>query len=60
MDNETIKTARAIDGNKGDKATDIDKRRTATKFIWMPGMRPVMVPIAIPTASAIISSKIMV
>ena len=41
MDNETIKTARAIGGKKGDKATDIAKRRTATKFIWMPGIKPV-------------------
>jgi hypothetical protein len=56
-DNETMKITNANGGKNGEMTTEIESRKNATRFIWIPGMRPVIVPINIPSINAIINSS---
>ncbi|MFA5724306.1 MAG: hypothetical protein WC979_08680 [Candidatus Pacearchaeota archaeon] len=57
MDNETIKITREIGGKNGKRIAEIVRRKNATRFMWMPGIRPVKVPIKTPRIRAIIISS---
>ena len=53
-----MKVARAISGRLVKKGNDREaKRRAAIRLMWMPGVRPVNVPIVHPSKRAIISSS---
>lgn len=54
IDIAIIKTARIIGGNGRKIAAE--RRKTATRLIWMPGRRPLIVPIAIPKINPSINS----
>jgi hypothetical protein len=58
MDKDTIKIIRAMGGKKGRSKAEIVKRKNATRFIWMPGIRPVIVPIVMPKTNAKANSSI--
>lgn len=51
-----MNTTRAIGGKNVNKKGEINRSNTETKLIWIPGIRPVIVPIAIPKSNAIIIS----
>ena len=55
---DAMKITKAIGGKIVSKNWEIERRKAATRFIWMPGKRPVIVPIATPAANAIINSII--
>jgi hypothetical protein len=52
MDNETIKITREIGGKNGKRIAEIVRRKNATRFMWMPGIRPVKTPIKVPAMKA--------
>ena len=56
---DEIKITKAKGGKINNNVAEIAKRNVATRFMWMPGVRPVKVPIEIPIIRAInISSNI--
>lgn len=57
IDKEAIKIINEIGGKNCKSAAEIVKRKSATRFIWIPGTRPVIVPIETPRIRAIISSR---
>ena len=48
----TIKTASEIGSVIERSAGEIEKRIAATRFMWMPGINPVIVPIVMPMINA--------
>lgn len=57
---ETMKIAREIGEVIFSSVGEIERRKTATRFTWMPGNRPVNVPARIPRRRAIANSIIIV
>jgi hypothetical protein len=57
MDKLTMKIAKDNGGRIVRRNGEAERRKVATRFIWMPGKRPVKVPMAIPRARAIIISN---
>ena len=53
---EVMKTTNAINGIVS-KAVNDEMRITAIRFIWIPGIKPVIVPARRPTKSAIMISR---
>ena len=57
IDIATINTTRIIGEIPRKIVVDADTRRTATRFMWMPGVKPVNVPAMMPITNAIANSK---
>ena len=57
IDNATIKITNAIGGKKKDNDAEIVNKKNATRFMWIPGKRPVKSPNPIPKSNAIASSR---
>tara|TARA_Y100000310_G_scaffold264470_1_gene275107 strand:+ start:3482 stop:3661 length:180 start_codon:yes stop_codon:yes gene_type:complete len=54
---EIMKMIKASGERNVSKNAEIERRRIAMRFVWMPGRRPVIVPAIIPKNSVIINSK---
>ena len=54
---ETIKTTNCNGENIPKKKAELETKKIATKFVWIPGMRPVKIPKSIPINSAMSNSN---